>query len=113
MQRNISDWERAGSIVAAAVIGALAASRREGRGPAIAAAGGLLLRGVSGFCPVSAAVGRDTRHHDTRGALGGSRGVHVREGIIIARPVDEVYRFWRNLSNLPHFMTHLERVEEL
>jgi uncharacterized membrane protein len=27
--------------------------------------------------------------------------------------VDEVYRFWRNLSNLPQFMTHLERVEEL
>jgi uncharacterized membrane protein len=113
MQRNISDWERAGSIVAATVIGALAATRSERRGPALAAAGGLLLRGLSGYCPVSAAVGRNTRHMDSRDALSGSRGVHVREGIVIARPVDEVYRFWRNLSNLPRFMTHLERVEEL
>jgi uncharacterized membrane protein len=113
MQRNISDWERAGSIVAATVIGALAASKRTGRGPALATAGGLLLRGVSGYCPVSAAVGRNTRETDTRDALGGSRGIHVREGIVIARPVDEVYAFWRNLSNLPRFMSHLERVEEL
>jgi uncharacterized membrane protein len=113
MQRNISDWERAGSIIAATAIGALAAGRREGRGPALAAAGGLLLRGLSGYCPVSAAVGRNTRHMDSRDALSGSGGVHVREGIVIARPVDEVYRFWRNLSNLPRFMTHLERVEEL
>jgi uncharacterized membrane protein len=113
MQRNISDWERAGSIVAATLLGALAASRHEGRAPAMVAAGGLLLRGVTGYCPMSAAVGRNSRSIDTREALGGSGGLHVKEGITIARPVDEVYRFWRNLSNLPRFMSHLEHVEEL
>jgi uncharacterized membrane protein len=113
MQRNITDWERAGSIIAGTLIGALAASRREGRGAAAAAAGGLLLRGLSGYCPVSAAVGRDTRTTTTREALSGSRGIHVREAITINRPVDEVYRFWRQLSNLPSFMSHLEHVEEL
>jgi uncharacterized membrane protein len=116
MQRNISDWERAGSIVAATVLGVLAASRDEGRTPAMVAAGGLLLRGVTGYCPMSAAVGRnsrDSRSMDSKEALGGPRGVHVKEGITVARPIDEVYRFWRNLSNLPRFMTHLEDVEEL
>ena len=113
MQRNISDWERAGSIVAATVLGALAASRPEGRTPTLVAAGGLLLRGVSGYCPMSAAVGRNRRRTDSREALSGPRGVHVKERITIARPVDEVYRFWRNLSNLPRFMQHLERVEEI
>jgi uncharacterized membrane protein len=113
MQRNITDWERAGSIIAGTLVGALAASRREGRGPAAAAAGGLLLRGLTGYCPLSAAVGRNTRASSTKEALSGWRGVHVREAITINRPVDEVYRFWRQLSNLPSFMTHLEHVEEL
>lgn len=113
MQRNISDWERAGSIVAATVLGALAAGRPEGRTPALVAAGGLFLRGVSGYCPMSAALGRNSRHVDTRDALSGSRGVHVKEAITVARPVEEVYRFWRNLSNLPRFMRHLEEVAEL
>lgn len=29
----------------------------------------------------------------------------------VARPVDEVYAFWRQLSNLPDFMVHLDSVE--
>jgi uncharacterized membrane protein len=113
MHRNISDWERAGSIIAGTLVGALAASRREGRVPAAAAAGTLLLRGLSGYCPLSAAVGRNSRRSDTREALGGPRGIHVRESVTVQRPVDEVYRFWRQLSNLPRFMTHLDHVEEL
>ena len=113
MQRNIIDWERAGSIIAGKLIGALAASRREGRGAAAAAAGGLLLRGFTGYCPMSAAIGRNTRRGTTKELLAGSRGIHVREAITINRPIDEVYRFWRQLSNLPSFMSHLESVEEL
>jgi uncharacterized membrane protein len=113
MHRNISDWERAASIVAGTLAGALAASQRESRGVAGATAGGLLLRGLTGYCPLSAAIGRNTRTPDTKEALGGARGIHVREEITINRPVDEVYRFWRQLSNLPQFMTHLEHVVEL
>lgn len=113
MHRNISDWERAGSIIAGTLVGALAARQREGRTVAAATAGGLLLRGMTGYCPLSAAIGRNTRITDTKEALGGARGIHVREAITVNRPVDEVYRFWRQLSNLPNFMTHLENVEEL
>jgi uncharacterized membrane protein len=113
MQRNITDWERAGSIIAGTLVGALAASRREGRAATAAAAGGLLLRGLTGYCPLSAAVGRNSRSMSTREALAGPRGIHVREAITINRPVEEVYRFWRQLSNLPMFMRHLEHVEEL
>lgn len=111
MHRNINDWERAGSIAAAVALGALAASRREGRAAAALAAGGLLVRGLTGYCPLSAAIGRDTYHVDTRDALGGPRGVHVRHAITIGRPVADVYSFWRELSNLPLFMTHVERIE--
>ena len=47
-----------------------------------------------------------------RAALGGERGVHVRESIRLEVPVADVYRFWRRLENLPRFMTHLDRVTE-
>lgn len=49
---------------------------------------------------------------DTRVALGGERGVHVREAIQLERPVADVFRSWRRLADLPRFMSHLERVTE-
>jgi len=36
--------------------------------------------------------------------------LHVTKRITINRPRDEVYRFWRDLENLPQFMQHLESV---
>jgi uncharacterized membrane protein len=50
--------------------------------------------------------------NDTREALGGDRGIHVREAIRLERPIEEVYAYWRRLENLPRVMSHLESVEE-
>jgi uncharacterized membrane protein len=50
------------------------------------------------------------RDSDTRRQLGGPRGIHAEYSVTIRRPVAEVYRFWRNLENLPKFMSHLEQV---
>jgi uncharacterized membrane protein len=49
---------------------------------------------------------------DTRQQLGGSAGIHVDEAVTVNRPVSELFRFWRNLENLPTFMRHLEMVAE-
>ncbi|MDT5296371.1 MAG: hypothetical protein QOJ76_3251, partial [Acidobacteriota bacterium] len=38
------------------------------------------------------------------------RGTKVEKSVIINRPAEELYRFWRNFENLPHFMNHLESV---
>jgi uncharacterized membrane protein len=38
------------------------------------------------------------------------KGIKIEKSVTVARPVDEVYRFWRNLENLPRFMDHLESV---
>lgn len=74
----------------------------------------LLGRGASGYCPVSAALGRDTAsQYDTRARLGGSRGVRVEAAITIYRPQVEVYAYWRNFENLPNFMDHLEAVQDI
>jgi len=112
MQRNVGAIERAVSI---AVGTTLVASRwrRPGQAAAVAAGTGLILRGALGFCPVNAAVGRNSAAADTRAALGGPRGIHIRRGVTISRPREHVYRYWRTLENLPRFMSHVLDVREL
>jgi len=39
--------------------------------------------------------------------------VHVSKAITIHRPIEEVFAFWRDLTNLPRFMAHLEEVRVL
>jgi len=41
-----------------------------------------------------------------------SRPVRVKASTTVRRPVEAVYDFWRDLSNLPRFMIHLDSVEE-
>jgi uncharacterized membrane protein len=55
---------------------------------------------------------RADRESDTRQQLGGAAGIHVEDAVTVNRPVGEVFRFWRNLENLPTFMNHLELVAE-
>lgn len=41
----------------------------------------------------------------------GEERARLRTAITINRPPDEVYRYWRDLENLPRFMFHLESVQ--
>ena len=70
---------------------------------------------MTGHCRVYEALNVNTAGtgSDTRRALGGRGGVAVEESVIIQRPIAELYRFWRNLENLPRFMRHLESVERI
>lgn len=42
----------------------------------------------------------------------GKGAIHVSKSVTIDRPVSEIYRFWRNLENLPRAMSHLESVRQ-
>jgi uncharacterized membrane protein len=106
---NIGEIERAMSALAGAAVLGLAWKR--GSKSLALMSTGLLLRGVSGYCPAYAAMGVD--HTDTRQALAGARGIHIREAITIDAPPEAVYRFWRQLERLPEIMPHLEKVEQL
>jgi len=110
MTRNLSDWERVASVAAGTVLLVLATRQRPANRVATSAGASLVARGISGFCPVSAMLGRHADRSDTRAALGGDRGVHVFESITIHRPAPELFRFWRDFSNLPRFMEHLDDV---
>ena len=113
--RNISDIERWVSMGAGAMMTAYGLSRRRTSGFALAGLGALLFRrGMTAHCDVYEALGMSTAAaDDTRRALGGSSGVIVNESVTINRPISELYRFWRNLENLPRFMSHLESVERI
>ncbi len=113
MTRNVSDWERVASVAAGAALLYLATRQRPGNRLATSTGLGLVARGIGGYCPVNAAVGRNAERSDTKVALSGSRGVLVYESITINRPAPELFRFWRDFSNLPRFMEHLDNVKML
>lgn len=112
MHRNVSNWERVASIAAGAALLYVGTRRRQNR-LATSTGVGLVARGVSGYCPINAAIGRDHDRSNTKVALGGPRGIHVYESIVIKRPAAELFQFWRDFSNLPRFMEHLQSVEVL
>ncbi len=105
------DTERAASLAAAGVLAGLALTRfrRSPTGLALGAlSAGLAAYATRGHGPFLART-RD----DTRLALGGPRGVHVREAVTIQQSPSAVYSYWRDLSNLSRFMAHVDRVEVL
>ena len=107
-QRDAENWLALGSGALLLLVGA---SRRSLGGALLAASSApLLYRGVTGHWP--AFVNGVMQSDDTRIALAGDHGVHVRESIRLEVPLAEVYQFWRRLENLPRFMTHLNRVTE-
>jgi len=74
----------------------------------LSAIGGYLLyRGASGNCYIYSKMGRnkDVTHK--------TRALNIRTSIVVNKPRQEVYDFWRKLENLPKFMKHLNNVTEL
>lgn len=46
-------------------------------------------------------------------ATGKNTAVTANNSVVIKKPKEELYAYWRNLENLPNFMSHLEEVNEL
>lgn len=109
MHRNMNDWERVLSVAAGAAL-LVRGIRRHGWKSGAGGAG-LIARGLTGYCPVNAAAGRTRLRDDPKRALAGSRGFRLEDAVTIARPIEDVYAYWRDLSNLPLFMSSLDRVD--
>lgn len=76
----------------------------------------LVRRALSGHCEINQALGRNTATGDDSDAIARlerGEGTKVEQAIVIGRPRDELFRFWRQLDNLPRFMDHLESVTVL
>ncbi|HWG85454.1 MAG TPA: SRPBCC family protein [Deinococcales bacterium] len=97
---EVTKW----SLVAAGLAAALIGLRMKG-------AGGLALMVGGGALAAAAASGK------AGVVVQGARNEHpkaikVVRSVTLNRPSGEVYAFWRQLSNLPQFMEHLESVQE-
>jgi len=119
--KNVSDSERA---VSAAIGGLFVASglkKRGAGGLALAVIGAeLLRRGITGHCMLYEAIGfRDDAagyRSDLRSAaatVNARKSIKVERTIMIEKPSREIYDFWRNFSNLPKVLDHLESVTDL
>ncbi|CAN5895123.1 SRPBCC family protein [soil metagenome] len=72
----------------------------------------LVYRGLTGHCSLYQALGADTSEGSRGpfGSVGAQRGTRVEEAIIINRPAEEIYQYWRDHSNLPRFMGDIQSV---
>jgi uncharacterized membrane protein len=109
-EQNVGEQERWVSLGGGVAL-ALAGLRRGGlSGMVLGALGGMLMyRGASGHCSVYDRMGYDTSTGQ-RASLLTQRELHVSTSVIVDRPRDELYRFWRNFENLPRFMQHILEV---
>jgi len=115
---NISERERWASLVGGGSLVAYGLVKRNLSGFALAAiGGGLMLRGASGHCEMYEAIGVSTAGRGRAAGTGRhvsvpyELGIRVDHSILVKKPIQEVYQFWRNLENLPRFMNHLKSVE--
>lgn len=97
---NVPTSERIAIGVAGAAAIFFGVHRRSLAGAIIAGIGCVgVARAITGRCPMYRA--RAIR-----------RGIHVRRAITIQATPSDVYRLWRDLANLPRFMSHVKSVTE-
>lgn len=47
-----------------------------------------------------------------KGSMSEHGAIRVKRSTVINRPAEEIYRYWRELENLPRFMYHLQSVQK-
>lgn len=112
-RHNLAKPERIASTVAGSLLVTAGLLLRSRPGILVGLLGGaLILRGATGQCEVYRKLGINTaRPHDKRG-VPGNAGINIEATEHVQRPADELFRYWRRLENLPHFMDNVESVEE-
>lgn len=104
-KKNVSTLERILMVSSGAYLLYNAVAKENKSVTKAGVAGAMLLRGISGYCPV----------YDAAGHLMNDKAsnINIRFNTIINKPVGEVFDFWRNLENLPKFMSHLESIKTI
>ncbi|MBV9470280.1 MAG: DUF2892 domain-containing protein [Abitibacteriaceae bacterium] len=118
---NVGEKERWASLAGGGALLLYGLSRKSLGGMIVAALGGsLLYRGVTQHCPVYSSMGINTAEDNDAGiqhspvaSVRHNHGIKVEKSVTINKSPEELYRFWRDFTNLPHFMKHLESVEVL
>jgi len=105
LKKNVSSLERILMVASGSYLLYSGLSKEDKNPGKIGIGGSMLLRGISGYCPVYDAV--DHLKNDK------ASNVNIRINSVINKPVSEVYAFWRDFENLPKFMNHLSSVNPI
>ncbi|MCV2485061.1 DUF2892 domain-containing protein [Flavobacterium sp. SH_e] len=105
LKKNVSTLERVLMVTSGAYLLYNALSKENKSISKAGAGGAMLLRGISGYCPV----------YDAAGHLMNDKAsnINIRLNTVINKPVGEVFDYWRNLENLPQFLSHLASVQTI
>jgi len=111
---NISETERWVSTLGGGALALYGLGRGSLPGLGLAAMGAALVyRGVTGHCDIYGMLGINTAApHSPQASIPATHGVKLEESVTVLKPREELYRFWRDFSNLPRVMRHLASVEE-
>lgn len=105
---KVGDQQRIISAAAGSLLALIGLRRRGFLGFTMAAVGGYLIyRGAAGKDPLMDAAGMGG------GSSTSSKPIFVEHSVVIDKPAQAVYAYWRKLDNLPHIMSHLESVATL
>jgi uncharacterized membrane protein len=100
-------WSRvAGDAVDLIALATALGSARSRRGRVLAATAA-----VAGVTALDVLTGRRLSRADGGATSDSPNGVRIRTAITIQRSADDIYRFWRDVGNLPGAMRHLESVQ--
>ena len=105
LKKNVSSLERILMVASGSYLLYSGLSKEDKNPGKIGIGGSMLLRGISGYCPVYDAV--DHLKNDK------ASNVNIRINSVINKPISEVYAFWRDFENLPKFMNHLSSVNPI
>lgn len=106
---NVGSTERIASLAGGALLTYFGLKKFSLTRMGLTAAGGAMLyRGLTGYCPANEQLERDTSEASQQ-----SGPIEIETSLTVDKPRDEVYSFWRQLENLPSFMSHLSEVQDL
>ncbi|MEO5968035.1 MAG: SRPBCC family protein [Ferruginibacter sp.] len=104
---NLNNTERVISLVSGSLLLVNSITRNKKVSiPKIILSAMLLYRGSTGYCPASEMLGKKPIRKNVR-------NINIRASAIVYKSREKIYNFWRQLSNLPYFMEHLEYVQVL
>src|SRR5215475_5911198 len=112
---NVSDGERIISVAGGGALSIYGMKRGGVRGLLMAIAGSALIyRGATGHSYLYKALRVSTaKRKGLRASVKHGAGIKVEKSVTINKPVEELFRFWSEVENLPSFLNHLESVRAI
>lgn len=112
---NVNQTERMVSTIAGGALAVVGIMRGGWSGWMLAlTGGGLVYRGATGHCGVYQALGIDTAHNKQgKAGVRHNHGIKIEKSVTINKSPEELFSFWKDFTNLPRFMKHLESVSKI